>query len=661
MNVMISTKQLTITSMGWKNLKIFIKLLISSGVVLIFSVIIGLIGMFELHRINKNTSSIAQYNLPVIKNSISIDKSWSKLINDIDNYNYSGDSYFSEEVFLQINKINYAISKIKEIADLANLSKEIKLQINTLEKDIEEYKLLFEKYQNEVEQSEQLIKSFSKKKNELIISLSGNNKNLLLQRDIYSIADFINEIRINRLPTKFKELPVLLQRVKENSRNTSFIEEIDNFLDIANKYSGFYVGARKNELKATEKSDAILSSAAGISAVLLDAFTENSEITNEITENATFYLILSILIVLILGFLFAFYTGRSITSPLKESVKFAKAIASGNLTTKIKAEGKDEVGQLVNALNSIVEEINVVIGNLKNSANQIFQAGEELTARSQNLANGANEQAASSEEMAASIEEISATINQNFENAKGTKEIAKKSAQDIVEGTESAKKAITSMNQIVDKVNIIGEIAFRTNLLALNAAVEAARAGESGKGFSVVASEVGKLADRSKLAAIEIEKVSNQTVKVSSIAGNKLEKVVPEIEKTARLIDEITISNKEQIVGINQINNSIGELTKVTQDNVSTSELVAGNAIRLMSQAQGLIDTISFFKTESDDLLFENNLGYSTKKDSSSFDSEKDIRKSNDNLEKQKDNSKLKGISIDLSNESNNDDEFERF
>ncbi len=192
---------------------------------------------------------------------------------------------------------------------------------------------------------------------------------------------------------------------------------------------------------------------------------------------------------------------------------------------------------------------------------------------------------------------MSANIQQIANNAKETGKIARNSVTGIVNGNEAARKAIDSMKNIADKINIISEIAFQTNLLALNAAVEAARAGASGKGFSVVAAEVRKLAERSKNAAIEIEKLSKETVQISSKAGEILEDVVPKIEKTSELVDNIALSGTEQLSGIVQINNAMDQLNNVTQQNVNNSEQLATSAEELSAQAVLLSDSISYFKT----------------------------------------------------------------
>jgi len=188
-----------------------------------------------------------------------------------------------------------------------------------------------------------------------------------------------------------------------------------------------------------------------------------------------------------------------------------------------------------------------------------------------------------------------ANIQNNSENAKQAEIIALKSAEGIRKGYDSTTYALNSMKKIAEKVSIIGDIAFQTNILALNAAVEAARAGEHGRGFAVVAAEVRKLAERSRLAAEEIDRIIRDSVKIADEAGRLLSEIVPDIEKTARLVQEIAAASMEQNAGAEQINSAIQQLNQITQQNAAASEEMASSAEELNSQAKQLIDIVSFF------------------------------------------------------------------
>jgi methyl-accepting chemotaxis protein len=212
------------------------------------------------------------------------------------------------------------------------------------------------------------------------------------------------------------------------------------------------------------------------------------------------------------------------------------------------------------------------------------------------MSQGATEQAASTEEASSSIEEMNATIKQNADNALQTEKIAQKSAADAQESGKAVTDAVLAMKQIAQKINIIEEIARQTNLLALNAAIEAARAGEHGKGFAVVAAEVRKLAERSQTAAAEISDLSGSSMEVAERAGTMLAKLVPDIQKTAELVQEISASSKEQSSGADQINGAIQQLNQVVQQNAGAAEEMSSTAEELSGQADQLQNAVAYFK-----------------------------------------------------------------
>lgn len=303
-------------------------------------------------------------------------------------------------------------------------------------------------------------------------------------------------------------------------------------------------------------------------------------------------------IALVLGILLALTLSLGIIGPLKKGVDFAEIVATGDLTAHIDIEQKDEVGVLANALRSMVQQLQDVASSIENGASNVAAGSEELSATSQTLSQGATEQAASIEEISASMEEMTANIKQNASNATETEKISRSAALSATEGGNAVGQTVTAMKHIAEKISIVEEIARQTNLLALNAAIEAARAGDHGKGFAVVAAEVRKLAERSGNAASEISELSTSSVSIAETAGSMLKALVPEIQRTADLVQEIAAGTNEQSAGAQQITKALNQLDSIIQQNASASEEMASTSEELSAQAIQLQQTISFFKVE---------------------------------------------------------------
>jgi len=314
------------------------------------------------------------------------------------------------------------------------------------------------------------------------------------------------------------------------------------------------------------------------------------------TENLI--LVLAIVAILIaLGF--AVWITRSITKPVSEAAAAANELAEGNLTVKIKADSKDEVGQLMGAMDAMIGKLTSIISEVNVASDALNNAAGQVSATAQSLSQSSSEQAASVEETTASVEQMTASISQNTENAKVTDHMASTAAVQAQEGGGAVKETVDAMKQIADKIGIIDDIAYQTNLLALNAAIEAARAGEHGKGFAVVAAEVRKLAERSQVAAQEIGQVAGSSVKLAEKAGSLLDEMVPSIKKTSDLVQEIAAASQEQSSGVGQINGAMGQLNKATQQNASASEELAATAEEMGGQAAQLQELMAFFRLDS--------------------------------------------------------------
>jgi methyl-accepting chemotaxis protein len=304
-------------------------------------------------------------------------------------------------------------------------------------------------------------------------------------------------------------------------------------------------------------------------------------------------------VAVVLGILLAWIIARGIIGPLRKGMEFAQTVSTGDLRAAVDISQNDEVGQLAASLSGMADRLNEVVTDVNSVAEGVSAGSEELSASAQSLSQSVTEQAASIEQISASIEEMGAGVRSNTDNARQTEAIASKAAHGATESGKAVTEAVDALKRIAERITIIQDIARQTNLLALNAAIEAARAGEHGKGFAVVAAEVRQLAERSGHAAEEISELSGTSMDVADKAGHMLKELVPQISKTADLVQEIAASCAEQDKGVTGISAAIGQLDKVIQGNASASEEMASTSEELSAQAQALAQAMTFFTVRS--------------------------------------------------------------
>ncbi|MBK3516276.1 methyl-accepting chemotaxis protein [Carboxylicivirga marina] len=434
-------------------------------------------------------------------------------------------------------------------------------------------------------------------------------------------TDTPDKIRLKDLHTK--DFPQLKEELLALSNDWKDKEDVDALNHIINDVDTLfqiqkYVMSSLNSFEAYEDvmikfetedkvqdGGEIITLTEEVDALIKELATKYDDASNQaLTDsNGSFTVLQWVIIIMSLlviagALVTAYLLYNTIVAPLNKGVTFAKAIGEGDLTATVDVEQNDEIGDLAKALVAMADNLKNTVNTIKSNADDLVTSSTQLKSSSLQLSKGSADQAASAEEVSTSIEEMVANIDQNTDNSIQTEKITVETAKDVSVADELSSQAAKVMKDVSEKITIISDIAFQTNILALNAAVEAARAGEHGRGFSVVAAEVRKLAERSKSAADEIVSLVSTGLKVSTEAGEKSKALVPDIEKTTQLIKEISAASMEQKTGAEQINLAMQQLNMITQENASSSDELTQSSDQLANLADNLNDAVSYFKID---------------------------------------------------------------
>ena len=419
-----------------------------------------------------------------------------------------------------------------------------------------------------------------------MLTLRRREKDFLLRLDIGYKEKFTSDLNAFYTSINYYNIS---NSAKENIK-TYLDEYAQSFYSVIDKY----VEAGISETEGiTGEMRAVVHQ---VEPEVAEIHAEISEMVFDNSKKAVFLTIIFISLGTLLSIVFSIVILNKVRNQLggdpSEVSEIAENIASGNLNIGVSSDRIGVMRSMALMAEKLKEVISVVLAN----SEQILAASEQLSSTSEQISQGANEQASSVEEVSSTVEQINANIQQNTDNAQQTNQISIRAKDGLVSVNSQSDESLNASRTIADKIQIINDIAFQTNILALNAAVEAARAGEHGKGFAVVAAEVRKLAERSKVAADEIVQLAQSSLGLAEQAGVKLNEMLPEIEKTSQLIQEIAAASVEQNNGVNQVNSAIQQLSSVTQQNASASEEMASSSKELENQAASMKEVLDYFK-----------------------------------------------------------------
>jgi methyl-accepting chemotaxis protein len=623
--------------MNFKNFSIGQKLGIGFGLLITLSLILGAISIFNMQRVTERSNWLANEYVPEVEIANGIERAALLAMYNLRGYAFTEEERFLEAGNKKLAEVNEDLIKANHLANNATQLKVLGESVSVAQSAVKEYEDLAEK-------TLELNTKLAELRNAMNVA-AGNymsncanyldNQNAQAYNEINSksigtdrmrkittineIIDVGNEIRVanyrsqaTRDPKQFEqtidrfdEIDNYFDEILVYTRDAADIQAIKNIQQAAGNYQGameqFLTLWKEREnvnKKREEVGYVVLNQTQSIAEAGIQSTQEISTEAVSLLTRSSVIMVTGLIIALIIGILFAVVITRAISVPVAKGVKFAKLMAEGDLMAQIDVDQKDEIGELAGALTGMLERLKSIVLNIISGADNIANASQQMSASAQQVSQGATEQASSAEEVSSSMEEMAANIDQNTDNAIQTEKISINAAKGIEKVSQASTESLKSIKEIAEKITIINDIAFQTNILALNAAVEAARAGEHGKGFAVVAAEVRKLAERSKIAADEIDVLSKSSVQVTEDAGKMLMEIMPEIERTAKLVQEISAASQEQKAGSDQVNTAIQQLNQVTQQNAAASEEMATGAEELSSQSDQLRDLISFFKVD---------------------------------------------------------------